>query len=852
MSGGSQTGITDARPGPGGWAVLNLHQLGHGAEAYYLDQVVSGVEDYYAEAGEAPGVWMASSTNLLGLEGTVDGDELRSVLAGVDPSTGESLHASKNRKVPGWDLTFRAPKSVAVLWALGDERVAAQVVAAHDAAVARAVVYMEETAAWTRTGRNGVNRVPGDGFVAAGFRHRTSRDRDPLLHTHVLVANSVRAGDGRWRTIDSKGLYDHARTAGFLYQVELRHHLSDRLGVSWGPMYQGTADIADVDPALIDLFSKRRAAIEAELAEWGLSSAAAAQVATLDTRDAKTDVAESEAAQRARWRTEAAAAGHRLDVAEVLESGGSSAAPSDAEVSTAFRLMLSPLFGLTSQQSTFDRRDVLRGLAHDLPPGVTVDEIDVLADRFLDQADVVFIGERDRTGTRYTTRELLDVELDAVRAVTRPGDDSGRCDIRDVDYAVAMRPSISDEQAAAVRELCLSGRPVDVVIAAAGTGKTFSLDAARDAWQSSGHTVIGCALAAAAAKQMQEGSGIPSTTLAKLTSHLALREAELSATTVIVVDEAGMVGTRNIADLLERAERAGSKVVLVGDPKQLPEITAGGLLSHLDTRHRAITLTENRRQADPTEQEALAELRTGDVDQAFALLEEHGRVVTGDNADVVRDGMVADWWQHRQNGEDVLMLARRNVDVDDLNRRARQLMAAAGRLSGEAIVVGGRPFQRGDEIVCLRNDNRLGVLNGSTGTITDIDHDQRRVTIDTAGGSRRLDARYLDAGHVRHGYAVTVHKAQGRTTDHSLLLGNDQLSRESGYVGLSRGRESNRIYVLDTRHDDIEVERHGRPSRLKDPAVAVLDALHTSQAKELAVDQIVPSAEIDSGIDIGP
>lgn len=190
---------------------------------------------------------------------------------------------------------------------------------------------MEETAAWTRTGRNGVNRVPGDGFVAAGFRHRTSRDRDPLLHTHVLVTNSVRAGDGRWRTIDSKGLYDHARTAGFVYQVELRHHLSDRLGVTWGHIYQGTADIAGVDPALIDLFSKRRAAIEAELAEWGLSSAAAAQVATLNTREVKSDAQESEAVQRARWRTEAAAAGHVLGMAEVLESGGSSAAPSDAE-----------------------------------------------------------------------------------------------------------------------------------------------------------------------------------------------------------------------------------------------------------------------------------------------------------------------------------------------------------------------------------------------------------------------------------------------------------------------------------------------------------------------------------------
>ncbi len=838
--------------------MLNLHQLGHGAEAYYLDQVVSGVEDYYAEAGEAPGVWMASSTDLLGLEGTVDGDELRSVLAGVDPSTNESLHRAKNRKVPGWDLTFRAPKSVSIVWALGEEDVRVEVEAAHRAAVSRALSYMEETAGWTRTGRNGVNRVPGDGFVAAAFQHRTSRDRDPLLHTHVLVANSVRASGGKWRTIDSKGLYDHARTAGFLYQVELRHQLSARLGVDWTTVERGVADIVGVHPGLIDLFSKRRAAIEAELAEWGLTSAGAAQVATLDTRRSKSDIAESAVDQRARWRTEAAQVRLGVDWTKVLHVGGRSSPPFDAEVSKVFDFMMSP-FGLTSHHSTFDRRDVLRGLAQLLPTGVTVDDLDVLADRFLDQADALFVADRDRTGTRYTTTELWEIERHLVGEVSRRANGSGRCDAGAVDRAIGARPSISDEQAAAVRELCTSGRPVDVVIAAAGTGKTFSLDAARDAWQSSGYTVIGCALAAAASQQLREGSGIPSVTLTRLNGHLARNEAELNRSTVVVVDEAGMVGSRELEFLMQSAHHAGAKVVLVGDPKQLPEITAGGLLSHVDTRRDAITLTENRRQQDPTEQAALAELRSGDVDRAFTLLKDHGGVVTGDNADAVRDGMVADWWTHRQNGDDALMLARRNADVDDLNRRARRHMAAAGRLSGEPIVIVDRPFQIGDEIICLRNDTRLNVLNGTTGTITDIDHKHRQLAIDTAEGSRRLDAAYLDEGHLRHGYAVTVHKAQGRTTDHSLLLGNDQLSRESGYVGLSRGRQSNRIYLLDTDHVDAEIERHGRPDETTDPSDAVLDALRTSTAKELAIDQaaiqdiatVPEELEIDDGIDIG-
>ena len=211
---------------------MNLHRLAPGAESYYLDQVVSGVEDYYAEAGESPGYWLASS-NLLGLDGVVDGDDLRAVLSGHDPETGERLHRARNRKVPGWDLTFRAPKSVSILWGLGEPAVSAQVVAAHEAAVARAVAYMEDVAAFTRTGRNGVERTPTGGFIAAGFPHRTSRDLDPLLHTHVLVANSVRAADGRWRTIDATALYEHAKTGGYVYQAQLRHELTTRLGVAF-------------------------------------------------------------------------------------------------------------------------------------------------------------------------------------------------------------------------------------------------------------------------------------------------------------------------------------------------------------------------------------------------------------------------------------------------------------------------------------------------------------------------------------------------------------------------------------------------------------------------------------------
>ena len=196
------------------------------------------------------------------------------------------------------------------------------------------------------------------------------------------------------------------------------------------------------------------------------------------------------------------------------------------------------------------------------------------------------------------------------------------------------------------------------------------------------------------------------------------------------------------------------------------------------------------------------------------------------------------------------MMARRNADVDDLNRRARRYVRAAGELSGEPLVVNERPFQIGDHVICTRNDYANGILNGTTGTITHIDHEEAAVTLATEDGTRRLDDEYLAAGSMRHGYAVTVHKAQGRTCEHGLLLASDDLHREMGYVGLSRGKQSNRMYLVAGEPAD-ELEHHTRTDRA-DPldVVVVVDSLRRSAAKELAIDQM-HDRDIDGGADIG-
>jgi conjugative relaxase-like TrwC/TraI family protein len=225
--------------------MLNIGRMAPGRADYYLSVVADhhDATDYYLAPGEEPGRWLTAGG--LDLAGTVRAEQLRAVLDGRHPATGEALSHHPARRVPGFDLTYRPPKSVSLLWALGDRDVAAQVVAAHDAAVAAAVGYLERQAGCCRRGAGGAESVKVDGFVAAAFRHRTSPANDPLLHTHVLIANVARTTDDRvWRTLDSRRLYAHAKTAGVLYQAQLRWELTRRLGVAWQPVLNGVADLA--------------------------------------------------------------------------------------------------------------------------------------------------------------------------------------------------------------------------------------------------------------------------------------------------------------------------------------------------------------------------------------------------------------------------------------------------------------------------------------------------------------------------------------------------------------------------------------------------------------------------------
>jgi conjugative relaxase-like TrwC/TraI family protein len=452
--------------------------MGPGRADYYLAAVArggEGVEGYYLARSEEPGRWLGNGADTLGLSGEVTAEQLRAVLDARHPDTGQQLASHPARKVPGFDHTLRAPKSVSLLWALSDRDTAAEVVAAHDAAVDAAIGYLQRAAGYSRRGAGGVETVKVDGFVAAAFRHRTSRANDPLLHTHVLVANLARTcDDGIWRTLDSRKLFAHAKTAGVLYQAQLRHELTVRLGVAWQPVINGVADIDGVDRGLIETFSRRRAAIVELLAGRGESSAAAAQTATLATRQAKSGHP-SEAELREGWGRRAAAAGvtpgwhHQLLGRAVWERPDLAQLWNDLVVEE----------GLTESSSTFGRREVLQQLAGRLPAGAPVDWVEQAADAILthDTDLLVTLGPTrgqltavdvirradgrivaaDGDEARYTTRGLLLTEHRAInQAIARHHDRLAVADQAALHRAISRR-SLTGEQQTMVARLVGSG-----------------------------------------------------------------------------------------------------------------------------------------------------------------------------------------------------------------------------------------------------------------------------------------------------------------------------------------------------------------------------------------------------------
>jgi conjugative relaxase-like TrwC/TraI family protein len=779
---------------------------------------------YYERAGRADagwsewtGIpaseWVGGAAVLVGVRGAIAPGSLTRLLLGTDPVSGRVLRptapprtvtrtvrdpgtgarvpvTATARPVAGFDLVFSAPKSVSLLLVLDDPPVSA-VTAAHRAAWQAALAFLEGHTCVVRRKGVGVN---GAGYVGGAFAHYVNRDGDPHLHTHVVIANqSVAPADpARWRALDATPLLvSWRRAGGAVYEACLRRELTAHLGLRWRRAVHGGFEVAGIGDGDIRATSRRSAVVRAHAAAHGVTSAHGARIAGRVARPPRRGFDCDE--RRHAWTRLARDLG--IDAPRRARILDRPRPPATWPAGCADTELLGP-DGLTARAQTFTHADVVAAVARTADEGATVagilDRAAATARRH--EVRVVDPGRPGRPA-RYSTDEVLRCEASVLEAAERGRGGAGhRASPEDVADAVAF-PAVplSYEQARAAEYAAAAVDRIACIVGRAGSGKTTALAAAAQALWAGGIPVSGAAPSAQAAHVLEQATGIPSGTLHALCARWELGVETPSG--CIVVDEASMADSRILARLVRQTDRHNVRIVLVGDPQQLPAVGPGGLFLALAERMGAVELAANHRQAAVWERDALEQLRAGDVRVALAAWDDHDRVHRSGDA---VGACAAAWWQAAAGADpaNTVMLAYRRDEVSALNRAAAARLEAAGR-RGPRLGTGVVTYAVGDVVRCRVNDPRHGLRNGMRGRIVAIDRVHGAVTVGDDDGRRvAVPADYLAGGGIEHAWAMTGHAAQGITAEQVFVVAPPRgRHAEWGYVALSRARIATHLFV---------------------------------------------------------
>jgi conjugative relaxase-like TrwC/TraI family protein len=784
-----------------------------------------GLGEYYSEHETRTPVWLCAgdTRRAAALVGLTDaqragGEADAGVVArwlddGVAPS-GARGRAFGERGVHGFDLTFCAPKSVSLVRALRVDDVVMKAIAdAHDTALREAMEYLAMHAGYTRvhnprTGEKDLVRLPG--LVAVAYQHETSRCGDPHLHTHVIVPNRQARADGQLVSIDGTSLYHEARAAGVIYQATLRRELNHSMVFEWAPVdpSTGMAELAGVDRDTITAWSRRSNALR----EWAagnlkvldgpLSAAqlAAAQKATrpskpeelawgqlvaewrADTRGLRLDRAAFEAARAAR-RAAARTPFDRARLAEAAEK---------------------------IEKAAFTRADLVEIVGAQLPVDSEQSPRE-LVEAAVDEVGIRLTAPRaahQREGHERFTLDRILAEERAVLDLVDARNDRSLLWVKDEDTA-----GLSPDQKRAVENIGRSPWLVQPLSAPAGAGKTTSLRALNAAVKRrhSGRVVVLAPTGKAVDVAVREGAGDTGYTIAKALLMLQRNELELAPSTLVVVDEAGMVGTDDLRQLLTATTAAGAKTVLVGDAHQLAPVKArGGMFAQLcQDLPWTQELSEVWRMRDPEERRASLALRDGDKSAARRAVEwyrDHDRLHSGDQITMAADALEA--YRHDiAAGKDALLVCETTEMVDALNQRLHREHHGPG--TSTVVGMRGQRVAVGDLIVTRRNDPTVDlrpsdsdrsepdpVRNGQRWRVAGVDPSTNRLAAERLrDGARAVFGSEYLREHVSLGYAVTAHSAQGVTAETTHAVLSETATRSLLYVAMTRGRDVNNAYL---------------------------------------------------------
>lgn len=918
-------------------SIVKINAAGHQRKAgpgylHYLGEPSTrprGDFDDYARGkdashGPAP-FWACSGPALLGLDDIAQAEQVERLAKGMHPLTGLPLvKGAGSSHVMGLDMTFSAPKDFSAVFAGSDAATREALIECIQESVRTALGYAE-AATVTRHGHGGLVKQAAEAAVAACYTHFASRALDPQLHVHAFLFNvGKRRGVDEWSALEHRPQFERKMATGILFRAELAHRLR---GMGFGIVQDGAYfTLAGIEEPQRQALSTRSRQIASYLLESGIEGAAGAavrEIAALNTRAAKAEPSLPDLIGR--FQVQAASVG-------ITPRSVASMRSRMLELDEPFSIDHGELLeGLMASHSCSTPGEALGAICERAMGKWSAAECLADLELFLRDERVVHLGRTELLTPVFTSKATLDLEAD-ISAKVVAGKDSLRHRIdrktidarfdkleRDLAAKLGVPVSLGQQRTASLHVACETGTHA-FVEGWAGTGKTTMLEAVGSAFKDSGFEVLGCCQSAAASQNLARETGIPARTIASLLLSLTSGRSKLTANTVLFLDEAGMVGSREFALLQDAASAAGAKLVSIGDPKQLQPIDAGGIFGSLMQLHGKAEISHIQRQrtdfkplldwlearsvrrdggiareqvralrAAPEDarmdaiealcaseaklgrayvrwqarydfqwmREAVELFAKGEAKPALDLLDARGRLKLISGQEQTCMDLISAWSADRTPLADKTIIAGTRAEVADLNQRARTTLIEAGAIDPsneiEVAIIRRdestdiRRFAAGDRIVFTMNDRLLGVANGMTGSVKTIDHGRR-------GGP--LIAVELDApnehdekivhvpasfGRFDLGYALTTHRAQGRTLASAHALVNPSMSdREWTYVAASRSRFATTLYVNTDLLGLINPESHlpeqMDPTSRKAAIDALASRMRRSRAKGTTLD----------------
>lgn len=876
--------------GSGRAVTASLQRLrpGSDAAAYYLTESQDEArpdrrEVYYGAEGE--GTWWSSGESVVRHGAAITGASFRNLCAGLDPGTGRPLvRGAGARHQSGTDCTLTPAKAVSVLWAAGTAEQRAGIEAAHRAAVEQALNFLaREGLVEVRTGAGGIARHRPSDLIVARFDHFTTREGDPNLHTHCVLLNVAGAPQsstsGRYKslthlTVDLARLFEQQRGLGAAYRAALSQELRVRFGFSYRPAGQGQWEIAGVPDALLAAFSKRSTQILERVGPGATS--AQREVAALSTRRDKAELPSGPELE-ARWQAELAASGidpWQQALRAAREPEPSRAHGVDREEREAPVRFDSPEIGgdtpVACAASALFRHENVLGRAALLQAALEEASLRGLG---IEAAEAE-LAQLERDGRLlplspvaldpgqtacWTSPGIAACEAALLRAAERPSEQAWIAP-EAVTAALAAATHLSSEQAEAVRQVAGSAG-VSILEAGAGTGKTTTAQVLVEAATRSHLRVVGLAPSWVAADELAHSAGIPAQAIARwryaaagelagaTTGLVEAGSASLDRGTLVLVDEAGMVSTRDLEAILSAARQAGAKVVLIGDRRQLASVGgASALRAVSEVVGRAGVLGAVRRQTVDWQRAAAMVMAGGDAEAGLRAYAANDRVELIAGSEAAQARTITLWSEARaRHGADALMLTRRNADAAALNLKARAVLRAEGTLGPDRVSLPARDradrpallaLAVGDALRFGESLPHLSVRNGNRARVESIDtgpDGETRLRLELEDGRvlnvpwQRLAREPRFGGKpaapkIVHAYAGTVHAAQGRTSAAAVMLVAASTDAREVYVGLTRHRSDARVVVERDRLDALCRQRQADP-RLPASDTRVLERL---------------------------